>query len=123
MPPIVYTLSEIAYIVLSLDHLRLRQTEPGEIVHIDFRTSNHHAQAAPPSHSSRPLRLVQWNIERGYQLPLIIQHLKELDADVISLQEVSHCFGCIRMVLPRSGGTVRKGFSAASNQHLELDML
>jgi hypothetical protein len=40
---------------------------------------------------------LQWNIERGYQLPGIIEELKRLDADVISLQEVD--VGC-----KRSGG-------------------
>jgi hypothetical protein len=51
------------------------------------------------SSSSKPLRLVQWNIERGYQLPLIIEQLQDLDADIISLQEVcedpgqNHCAG------------------------------
>lgn len=63
--------------------------QPGEVVHIDFRHSS--AAAGPDAHtgsSGRPLRLVQWNIERGYQLSLIIQQLRDLDADVISLQEV-----------------------------------
>jgi hypothetical protein len=100
-----------------------RLPEPGEVVHIDVRASNQQAQAAQPSHSSRPLRLVQWNIERGYQLPLVIKHLQDLDADVISLQEVSQCFRCIRMVLARSGVTVRKELSSASNRHSELDIL
>lgn len=64
--------------------------QPGEVVHIDFRTSGQQAPAAQPSNSSRPLRLVQWNIERGYQLPLVIKQLQDLDADVTSLQEASH---------------------------------
>ena len=40
---------------------------------------------------------LQWNIERGYQLAGIIEELRSIDADVISLQEVD--VGC-----ERSGG-------------------
>jgi endonuclease/exonuclease/phosphatase family metal-dependent hydrolase len=40
---------------------------------------------------------MQWNIERGYQLAGIIEELKRIDADVLSLQEVD--VGC-----DRSGG-------------------
>jgi endonuclease/exonuclease/phosphatase family metal-dependent hydrolase len=44
------------------------------------------------------LRLVTFNIERGYQLPLVIQQLQALDADIIALQEVcvSWVCGCTR---------------------------
>eukprot|EP01105_Mastigella_eilhardi_P011045 TRINITY_DN2549_c0_g1_i1.p1 TRINITY_DN2549_c0_g1~~TRINITY_DN2549_c0_g1_i1.p1 ORF type:complete len:357 (-),score=124.30 TRINITY_DN2549_c0_g1_i1:32-958(-) len=39
-----------------------------------------------------PLRVVQWNIERGYQLQKIREQLLALDADLISVQEVDvHC--------------------------------
>ncbi len=38
---------------------------------------------------SKPVKLLQWNIERGYKLPQIIEELKALDADVLALQEVS----------------------------------
>lgn len=58
--------------------------DPGQVLHLDFRPAPAPATAGPG------LRLVQWNIERGYQLPLIIQQLQELDADIISLQEVQH---------------------------------
>lgn len=36
----------------------------------------------------------QWNIERGYKLHQIVQELKQIDADVIALQEVD--IGCER---------------------------
>ena len=36
----------------------------------------------------------QWNIERGYQLQKIVQALKEIDADVMALQEID--IGCER---------------------------
>ena len=45
----------------------------------------------------RALRIVQWNIERGYELPGIIEQLRTLDADVLLLQEID--VGC-----DRSGG-------------------
>ncbi|KAG1653171.1 hypothetical protein FOA52_009016 [Chlamydomonas sp. UWO 241] len=39
-----------------------------------------------------PIKLLTWNIERGYQLEAIIEELLRLDADVISLQEIDmHC--------------------------------
>lgn len=41
--------------------------------------------------SDRPL---QWNIERGYELPAIIDELRLLDADVLYLQEID--WGCER---------------------------
>jgi len=52
---------------------------PATITHVDFRpdSAKAAAAAAPPN---RPLRLVTWNIERGYQLPLIIEQLKQVDA-------------------------------------------
>ncbi len=43
------------------------------------------------------MSLLQWNIERGYQLAGIIEELRRLDADVLALQEVD--VGC-----DRSGG-------------------
>lgn len=84
--------------------------KPGQVVHLDFRqpaaaqqtseqaSAQHTPNATTASQTnitgrnstknSRPLRLVQWNIERGYELPLVIQQLRELEADVVSLQEV-----------------------------------
>jgi endonuclease/exonuclease/phosphatase family metal-dependent hydrolase len=34
----------------------------------------------------RSIRFLQWNIERGYKLPGIIEELRRTDADVIALQ-------------------------------------
>jgi hypothetical protein len=70
---------------------------PGQVVHLDFRRPDAVADKQQPpttdppqtiSISSRPLCLVQWNIERGYELPLVIQQLQQLDADIVALQEV-----------------------------------
>jgi hypothetical protein len=38
--------------------------KPGEVVHVDFRPS---ASKAQPQ-QKRPIKLLQWNIERGYEL-------------------------------------------------------
>ncbi|KAJ1836656.1 hypothetical protein LPJ63_000148 [Coemansia sp. RSA 2711] len=59
---------------------------PGQIVTFDFRDS----QAPAPSDQGipRPLRVVQWNIERGYQLDAVIATLRDLDADILCLQEL-----------------------------------
>lgn len=56
---------------------------PGEIVLHDFRD-----RVKPRNETGRELKVVQWNIERGYKLDGIIQELKKLDADIIGLQEI-----------------------------------
>jgi hypothetical protein len=38
--------------------------KPGELLQLDFRTNKSPSDAKP----DRPLKLVQWNIERGYKL-------------------------------------------------------
>lgn len=63
----------------------------GAIVQHDFRPADGHTPAP------KSLRLLQWNIERGYKLSGIIEELKRLDADIVALQEVD--VGC-----DRSGG-------------------
>jgi len=40
------------------------------------------------------VRVLQWNIERGYKLEEIIAELKRIDADVLALQEID--IGCAR---------------------------
>lgn len=72
--------------------------KPGEVIHIDHRphkAAGGAANAGPddPQQAAvvvdpKPIKLLQWNIERGYQLDRIIQQLRDIDADVISLQEV-----------------------------------
>jgi hypothetical protein len=62
---------------------------PATITHVDFRaaggvgsapTAGSPGAAPAPPHSARPLRLVTWNIERGYELSRVIELLKEADA-------------------------------------------
>ncbi|KAJ2851724.1 hypothetical protein IWW36_000869 [Coemansia brasiliensis] len=60
---------------------------PGTVVTYDYRQ--------PPSEPSidtpeipRPLRVLQWNIERGYQLDKVLKILKQVDADILCLQEL-----------------------------------
>lgn len=66
-----------------------RLPSPGSIIQRDYRDLQ-----TPTPHRSETLRLLQWNIERGYKLPGIIEELKQIDADVIALQEVD--IGCER---------------------------
>ena len=63
-------------------------TPPGEIFQADFRSSN------SPATVNSTIKLLQWNIERGYKLQGIIEELKRINADVISLQEID--IGCER---------------------------
>lgn len=44
--------------------------KPGEIKVYDFRTPETKAQAAAQD-KSKPIKLLQWNIERGYKLPQV----------------------------------------------------
>ncbi|KAJ1828350.1 hypothetical protein LPJ56_001162 [Coemansia sp. RSA 2599] len=64
---------------------------PGEIIQYDFRRSAPYAEPAAASDIPRPLRVVQWNIERGYQLEAVIATLQRLDADILCLQEIDIC--------------------------------
>lgn len=54
-------------------------TRAGDSIQLDFRTK-------PANKQTKPLRFVQWNIERGLKIEQILKTLKELDADVIALQ-------------------------------------
>ncbi|KAL3132526.1 hypothetical protein ABBQ32_009069 [Trebouxia sp. C0010 RCD-2024] len=62
--------------------------KPGDLVQLDFRASH----GAPES--TEGIKLLQWNIERGYKLEEIVKELKNIDADLIALQEVD--IGCER---------------------------
>jgi hypothetical protein len=44
--------------------------------------------------AGRPLRVVQWNIERGMEFDAILSTLLKLQADVLLIQEVDN--GCDR---------------------------
>jgi hypothetical protein len=67
--------------------------KPGELVHFDYRNPET-AEAAAYLDIDRPLRVVQWNIERGYELDAIKSTLAALDADILILQEID--IGCDR---------------------------
>lgn len=58
---------------------------------------------------------MQWNIERGYQLAGIIDELRRIDADVISLQEVD--VGCERSGGVDTGALLRVSAAACNPCH------
>lgn len=67
--------------------------KPGEILRRDYRTPSVKAEVlARPA--SAPIRMVQWNIERGYKLDAVIDELKHLNADVLALQVRGHAGAC-----------------------------
>ena len=67
--------------------------KPAEILHVDCRSK---AQQQAKPDPSKPIRLLQWNIERGYKLEAIIEELRLLDADVLALQvEIAWLHGCV----------------------------
>jgi len=58
----------------------------------DSSNSNNTNNNDPPN--LKPLKYLTWNIERGYHLDYIIKTLKNINADIIALQELD--IGCIR---------------------------
>lgn len=74
------------------DPLTARRLAPGTIHQVDHRPR----QSCPPegSEGTRALKVVQWNIERGYCIEEIKALLAEQDADLICLQELD--IGCER---------------------------
>jgi len=65
---------------------------PGQCVCHDFRDNSLTARHITAAKERGSLRMITFNIERGYQLDRIIQQLKQVDADVLSLQEIDiHC--------------------------------
>eukprot|EP00983_Pelagomonas_calceolata_P003600 117180-Pelagomonas_calceolata.AAC.4 len=71
-------------------HLSKQQYTPSTFVQLvlqDFR-SGATKKAAKQRDPKQPIKLVQWNIERGYKLKEVIEELKAIDGDVLSLQEV-----------------------------------
>lgn len=71
--------------------------KPGDLVLQDYRDQEKAAKAWVATARGRPVRIVQWNIERGYKFDEIVQTLKIVDADILLLQEID--VGC-----DRSGG-------------------
>lgn len=68
--------------------------KPGDLLLQDYRDHDKASQAWVAAARGRPVRVVQWNIERGYKFDEIVQTLKILDADVLLLQEID--VGCDR---------------------------
>ncbi len=64
--------------------------KPGEFLVHDFR-SEQLKKDVKKRNREQPVKLVQWNIERGYKLADVIEELRALDADVLALQEVGAC--------------------------------
>lgn len=54
----------------------------------------HHDTFKSNSNSQRPIRCLQWNIERNYKADEILATLTELDADILCIQEID--IGCHR---------------------------
>ena len=55
----------------------------------------------PPRRPKAGISLLQWNVERNYELAGIIEELKRIDADLISLQVSGNEDSAVRGVPPR----------------------
>ncbi|CAK0749136.1 hypothetical protein CVIRNUC_001887 [Coccomyxa viridis] len=77
--------------------------KPGEIRKEDYRLEH---TAGKEQSGGSSLRLVQWNIERGYELAKVIEDLKQLSADIVALQEVD--IGCERSDSVDTGEAIAK---------------
>ncbi|KAJ1966539.1 hypothetical protein IWQ62_002409 [Dispira parvispora] len=84
---------------------------PGIPIQVDARP----VTAEPPTSINKPLRVLQWNIERGYQLDAVLKVLAQVDPDIAILQELDiHCvrsgetdqFNIIARTLGWNGGFV-----------------
>jgi hypothetical protein len=96
-------------------------TPPGEIFQADFRpptivNAAAATAAVATASSAETIKLLQWNIERGYKLQGIIEELKTINADVISLQEVD--VGCERTGSLNTGAPAVFLFLIISSQNL-----
>jgi hypothetical protein len=56
---------------------------PGEVVHIDFRAPDSSAKQL----QTRPIKLLQWNIERGYELDKVKTVERDSNCLLHALQE------------------------------------
>ena len=66
----------------------LELPQPGRAVRWDFRGGRKTRAAKAGAEGRATLRVVTWNIEFGYLLAPIIEQIKELQPDIICLQEV-----------------------------------
>lgn len=94
--------------------------QPGEFFSYDFRDKVRldHVQVLkdafkclqagePADRITSPLKIITWNIERGYCLPAILVELEKLDADIICLQEIDS--GCTRSHCVDTGVALARG--------------
>lgn len=73
-------------------HLTL--PHPGEIVLKDFRSSS--TAERSKRDAGKKIKLLQWNIERGYKLEGILDEVERLQPDIFCIQEID--IGCDRCV-------------------------
>lgn len=97
-----------------------QKLQPGEFFSYDFRDKSRlehvkvlkdafkRLQAGEAVDSiTSPLKIITWNIERGYCLPAILAELQKLDADIICLQEIDS--GCTRSRCVDTGVVLARG--------------
>jgi len=90
-------------------------TLPGEFIVHDYRSEEVRQRYTEDAKTKSDVRVIQWNIERGYKLPQIIEELKNNDADIICLQEID--ISCERSSNKNVGEEIAKGTLLLTRQH------
>jgi len=65
------------------DAVKCPKWAPGDLIE-----NSQFMESRPRITANAAIRLVQWNIERGYELAGIIEELQQLDADILCIQEL-----------------------------------
>jgi hypothetical protein len=66
-------------------------------LYTDYRSKGSNTELSP----SKKLKMLRWNLERGYELQsIIVDILRHVDADILALQELD--IGCDRRYLGNS---------------------
>ncbi|KAG0354629.1 hypothetical protein BGZ54_001555 [Gamsiella multidivaricata] len=73
---------------------QITHSEQGAMGQSEFSVNLQGAAKAATSTERRPIRCLQWNIERNYKPAEILATLQELDADILCIQEID--IGCHR---------------------------
>lgn len=104
--PSAYRASKTRHAPFQVERTRCKSC--GAIIRRDMESIHGHIDSCPSEYCAMApwdgLRVITWNIERGYRLAKVVEALKEERADVIMLQEVD--VGCERSFMNDVGAEI-----------------